>query len=86
MEVKKTVDTQGMFCPVPILELAKAIRELGELEVVVLLATDPAVREDLKAYCAATGHALLSFESVGTLFRGEIQKKGVSQALSWSTR
>ena len=32
-----------------------------------LLATDPAVRPDLEAFCAATGHALVSFaEEQGT--------------------
>ena len=56
------LDTSGSYCPVPILEIAKACRGLPPGAVVELWATDPGVQADLPAWCEATGHTLLSLE------------------------
>jgi TusA-related sulfurtransferase len=49
------VDARGKACPVPIIELAKALRAHAEVE---LWADDPAARGDLHAFLEATGHRL----------------------------
>ena len=59
---ERTVDARGLFCPFPIIELAKAMKEMAPGDRVSLIATDPAVRADLSAWCEATGHALVSLE------------------------
>ncbi len=76
MRAELTVDAAGAACPVPILELAKAIRQVTTGDVVALLATDPAVKRDLEAWCESTGHQLLSFDSDGTLLRARVRKSG----------
>ena len=72
----RTVDARGLFCPLPILELAKAIRSLEPGQELLLLATDPAAREDLTAWCEATGHALLSLELEPGGLRARVRKAG----------
>lgn len=49
------VDARGKPCPVPIIELAKALRGHVQVE---LWADDPAARGDLNAFLSATGHRL----------------------------
>ena len=71
-----TVDATGTACPVPIIELAKAIRRLAAGEMVVLLATDPAARRDLEAWCASTGHELISITLETGILRAQVRKTG----------
>jgi TusA-related sulfurtransferase len=58
----------------PILQLAKALKPLEPGEEVLLLATDPAVRSDVPAWCDATGHTLLSLEAREGFLEARIRK------------
>ncbi|WP_062466516.1 sulfurtransferase TusA family protein [Demequina maris] len=51
-----TVDATGMLCPLPIIELAKAARELDAGTEITVLATDLAARVDVPAWARMTGH------------------------------
>ena len=70
----RIVDARGSACPVPILELARALRAVGAGDEVLLLATDPAVEPDVRAFCEATGHVLLSFEAREGEYRAHLRK------------
>ena len=70
------LDTSGSYCPVPILEIAKACRGLPPGAVVELWATDPGVQADLPAWCEATGHALIRMERRGPSYVGWVRKAG----------
>jgi TusA-related sulfurtransferase len=67
------VDACGAACPVPILELAKAARRQGPGTLLTLWATDPAVERDVAAWCAATGHRLVSQDREGPRYRALIE-------------
>ena len=71
-----TIDATGTACPVPIIELAKAIRRLAAGETLVLLATDPAARRDVEAWCASTGHQLISVTLETGILRAQVRKTG----------
>lgn len=53
-----TIDARGLSCPLPVLRLNKAIQGLAPGAEISLLATDPAARRDVPAYCAAHGHSV----------------------------
>ncbi|MGE4064673.1 MAG: sulfurtransferase TusA family protein [Rhodospirillaceae bacterium] len=53
-----TIDARGLACPLPVLRLNKALRDLAPGAELILLATDPAARKDVPAFCAAHGHAV----------------------------
>lgn len=74
MDGVRTVDAKGLCCPLPIIELAKAVRQLPAGARVLLLATDPAVPADVRAWCDATGHQLVSIESVEGGCRALVEK------------
>ncbi|MCA9194643.1 MAG: sulfurtransferase TusA family protein [Planctomycetales bacterium] len=62
------LDCQGLNCPMPIVEITKAIRNLQSGQVLEVLATDMAFRMDLEAWARRTGHTIEAFED------GEIQR------------
>ncbi|WP_369199909.1 cysteine desulfurase/sulfurtransferase TusA family protein, partial [Streptomyces sp. PU-14G] len=51
-----TVDARGKLCPLPVIELAKAIGRAPAGGVVRVLADDEAARLDIPAWCEMTGH------------------------------
>lgn len=54
-----TVDARGMMCPMPILTLARIIREAQPGAVIEVLATDAGAKADIPAWCEKTGNQLL---------------------------
>lgn len=69
-----TVDTTGKFCPVPILEVAKAIKAVQPGQVVEIVATDPGVESDMAAWCKATRNELLALLREGRTFRAFVRR------------
>jgi tRNA 2-thiouridine synthesizing protein A len=70
----RIVDARGTACPVPILELARAMRRIAPGETVLLLATDPAIEPDVRAFSEATGHILVRFEAAEGEYRAHLRK------------
>lgn len=55
-----TIDTTGMRCPKPVIELARAVRDLPDRAELTVLSTDPAAPGDIGAWCRMRGHELVS--------------------------
>lgn len=72
---ESTLDTRGLLCPRPIIDLAQAMGEIGEGEDLVILSDDAAFPLDLRAWCAGTGHELLDLSSDGNEHRATIRKR-----------
>ena len=53
------VDARGLRCPIPVIRLGTAIRDRPAGSLVRLLATDPAARSDVAAFCRMRGHELV---------------------------
>jgi tRNA 2-thiouridine synthesizing protein A len=60
------LDCLGRRCPLPIIELAKAIRTVEVGDVVRVLADDPAAANDIAAWCRMKSQELV--RSAGTVF------------------
>lgn len=76
MEAAVRLDTSGALCPIPILEIAKAMRRLPPGAVVELISTDRGLEADLPAWCEATGNALLRLERRDASYVGWVRKAG----------
>lgn len=65
----KVLDVRGKFCPVPVMETAKAITQIDIGDTLEVLATDPAADPDIKAWAKRMGHEVVSSEKLpdGTL-------------------
>ncbi len=69
-----TVDTTGKFCPVPIIEVARAMKAVQQGQVVQIIATDPGVESDMPAWCKATRNALVALVREGGTYRAFVRK------------
>ena len=74
MRPAMTLDTFGLLCPVPIIKTASAIREISVGEVLEVLADDPQILEDMPAWCASNGHALLDTMEENEEFKLYVRK------------
>jgi tRNA 2-thiouridine synthesizing protein A len=68
------VDARGLLCPLPVLRLAKALRDRAPGTVAVLLATDPVSVEDVQVFCRERNHELLGSSTEGPIFRFRVRK------------
>lgn len=53
------LDCKGLSCPMPILKLAMAIKELEPGQVIEMYGTDPGSKGDVPAWCDKTGNTLV---------------------------
>ena len=58
------VDARGQRCPLPVIALAAAARDVAPGSEITLVATDPATRYDVPAWCRMRGHTLVSSPSL----------------------
>jgi tRNA 2-thiouridine synthesizing protein A len=77
MSVEKdaTLDARGLMCPMPIVQLAKKVKELKSGQVLELLADDVGSKDDVPAWTSRTGHEMLGMEEEGKVFRFYIKVK-----------
>ena len=56
MNVDLVLDCRGMRCPLPVIELARHVGEVGLGGIVAVVADDPAAAVDVPAWCRLRGH------------------------------
>jgi tRNA 2-thiouridine synthesizing protein A len=74
LQITTQIDARGLTCPMPILKVAKAMKELASGEIVEVVATDPGSVKDFAAWSRSTGHALIDSSTDGTEFRFVLRK------------
>lgn len=74
-ETLQTLDVKGAACPIPVVKTAKAMKAMSAGEALEVLATDPGVEPDMKAWTKQTGNELVSIEQQdGGVFRVVVRK------------
>lgn len=74
MKADVTLDCVGLYCPMPIHNTAKSLKELRPGQVLEVLASDEGIKTDAPAWCKATGNELLGIEEAGGEYRVYIRK------------
>jgi tRNA 2-thiouridine synthesizing protein A len=69
-----TLDLEGMLCPIPIVKVAKAFKEMAIGEVLQATASDPGVLIDIPAWTRTTGNELLSIEREEKIITFQVKK------------
>jgi tRNA 2-thiouridine synthesizing protein A len=70
----KTLDLKGLLCPMPVIKMAKAIKEIQPGEIIEAFATDPGVMADIPAWCRTTGNELVVLEKQDKQFRFVVRR------------
>ena len=61
--VTRTVDARGSFCPGPLMELIRAIRESEVGDVIAVRSTDKGSKTDIPKWVDKAGHRLVSLDA-----------------------
>lgn len=58
------IDTKGLDCPIPLMELKKAIGQSNKGDIIEVEFTCPEAVENLPNYCLENDHEVLEFDKV----------------------
>jgi len=61
--VTRTIDARGSFCPGPLMELIRGIREAQVGDVLAVYSSDTGSRIDIPKWVEKAGHRLIAVES-----------------------
>ena len=62
-----TLDLKGLLCPMPVVKLAKAIKDVEVGGLIEATATDPGVMADIPAWAKSTGNEIVKMDRDGKL-------------------
>jgi TusA-related sulfurtransferase len=74
MSAKLSLDFKGLLCPMPVVKLAQAIKQIQIGEMLEAVATDPGVMADIPAWTRSTGHELISLEKQDKVFKFVVKR------------
>lgn len=74
MKADQSLDCVGLYCPMPIVKTAEKMKQLKKGEVLEVVADDKGIKQDMPAWCEATGHECLGIEEKGGEIRTYVRK------------
>ena len=75
-EAHASVDASGLQCPGPLVQVARAMKELRTGQILQATATDRGFRSDLPAWCGSTGNTMLSMSEEKGVITALVRKGG----------
>ncbi|HLA40590.1 MAG TPA: sulfurtransferase TusA family protein [Candidatus Glassbacteria bacterium] len=70
----ETLDTTGLFCPLPVVKTAEKLKGLETGSVLEVISDDGGIEADLPAWCAGYGHDWLGCFRDGSIWRCYVRK------------
>ena len=74
LKVMTTLDLKGLVCPIPIVKVSQAVKQVQVGDLIEAFATDPGVLADIPAWCKTSGNELVKMERVDKLFRFVVRR------------
>ena len=71
---KLSLNFKGLLCPMPVVKIAQAIKQVQVGESVEAVATDPGVMADIPAWTRTTGNELVSLEKQEKVFKFVVKR------------
>lgn len=75
MQSDAQLDARGLMCPMPIVQLAKKVKEMKSGQILELWADDVGAKEDVPAWCNRTGNQLVEQNQDGKVLKFFIKIK-----------
>jgi len=73
-EVTMKLNLEGLLCPIPVVKVAKAVKDLPIGGVLEATATDPGVLADIPAWARTTGNEVIKIEREGKLVKFQLRR------------
>lgn len=74
MNISKTLDCAGLFCPMPIIKTKLELEDMKQGEILEIIADDPGFEKDLPAWCEMSGEKFIELKNEGGFFKGYVMK------------
>ena len=74
MSIAKSLDLSGLLCPIPVVKVSQAIKEIGIGDAIEATATDPGVMMDIPAWCKSSGNEMVSMDRENGNFRFVVRR------------
>ena len=74
IQVDRTLDCLGLFCPMPIVETRDAMKAMAIGQVLEMLSDDPASDADMRSWARRTGNELMAVTKDGSIYRFLVRK------------
>jgi tRNA 2-thiouridine synthesizing protein A len=71
----RTIDTSGTLCPYPIVATARAVRAMEGGAVLLVVATDPGIAQDMPMWCKATRNEHLATWQEAGAWKSLVRKR-----------
>jgi len=77
MNADETLDTLGLFCPLPVILTSKKMKEMQAGQVLLVLCDDVGIKKDMPVWCKNSGNALIDIieEKEQVIFKCYVQKQ-----------
>lgn len=73
-EPKLSLDFKGLLCPMPVVKLAQAMKQVQVGDLVEAVATDAGVMADIPAWARTSGNELVTLEKQDKAFRFVVKR------------
>ncbi len=73
-QIVKSLDLQGLLCPIPVVKVSKAVKEINVGEAIEAIATDPGVMMDIPAWCKSSGNDMVKMDKEDGVFRFVVRR------------
>lgn len=74
IKAESMIDCTGMQCPMPVIKTAQAMKSVAPGATLELLATDPGVEPDMRAWASRTGNELIDIRREDGVFHVFLRK------------
>ena len=71
----QTLDTLGLFCPLPVILTAKKIKEMQSGQVLLVLCDDVGIKKDMPVWCKDSGTTLIDIIEEKAIFKCYVLKQ-----------
>ena len=76
IKIVQELDLRDLLCPIPVVKISNAIKEVENGDVIEATATDAGVMMDIPAWCNSTGNEMLNMDEVDGVFVFRVKKVG----------
>ena len=74
IQTVQSLDLTGLACPMPVVKVSKAVKEINAGEVIDALTSDPGALTDFPAWARTSGNEIIKTETEGSNTRFYIKK------------
>jgi TusA-related sulfurtransferase len=74
IEAAKTLDTVGLYCPMPIILTSQKLKELKGGDILEVLSDDEGIKKDMPVWCKSTGNEFIQVIEDSGIYKVYVRK------------